>query len=233
MGQENYCVYKHTSPVGKVYIGITRNPQRRFSRRGNCYKGSVVFYNAIQKYGWDNIDHEILETGLTVQKADEREACYIALYKSTQKKYGYNILPCGNVSTNGITEEMRTKMSATRKGRPGAVWTKEMKKRLSEKKKGCKGHKLSEEAKKKVIEALTGRPCSEETRRKISESQKGKKAVVQYNLDGDYIKRHESIASAAKSVNKTECLISACCRGRLKTGAGFVWRYEKQSGGDE
>jgi group I intron endonuclease len=168
-----YCVYKHTTPGGKVYIGVTMNPKRRFSRNGTCYKGCAVFYNAILKYKWVNITHEILETGLTAQQADEREAYYIAEYKSTEKKHGYNILPSGNVSTNGITEEMRAKMSATRKGRLGAVWTDDMRERLSEKKKGCKGFTPSEETRKKISSALTGRPCSEQTRKKISESQKG------------------------------------------------------------
>lgn len=57
---DNYIVYRHTSPSGKVYIGITsRQPEQRWLN-GNGYKDSPKFYNAIKKYGWDNFNHEIL-----------------------------------------------------------------------------------------------------------------------------------------------------------------------------
>lgn len=176
MGREDreFCVYKHTSPVGKVYIGMTANPTRRFSRNGNPYKGCAAFYSAIRKYGWDNFKTEIIADGLTVEQAEKLEAEHIALHRSTEKKYGYNILAYGNVSQNGISDEMREKMSKTRTGRKGAVWTDEMRKALSDKKKGIKGVSPSEETRKKISEANKGRVVSEETRRKISESQKGK-----------------------------------------------------------
>lgn len=170
----NYCVYRHITPVGKIYVGVTMNPKRRFSRNGSGYKGCASFYSAILKYGWNNIEHEILETGLTSKEADDRELFYIKSYRSNEKDYGHNILAHGNVSMNKITDEIRAKMSKTRKGRKGAVWTDEMRKALSEKKKGCKGFIPSDETRKKISAALTGRPVSEETRKKISESQKGK-----------------------------------------------------------
>ena len=47
-----YCVYKHTSPNGMVYIGITRqNPIKRWMN-GKGYSYNTYFYNAILKYGW-------------------------------------------------------------------------------------------------------------------------------------------------------------------------------------
>lgn len=61
---DNYIVYRHTSPNGKVYIGITsRKPEQRW-KNVNGYKDSPKFYNAIKKYGWDNFKHEILFDGL-------------------------------------------------------------------------------------------------------------------------------------------------------------------------
>ena len=56
----DYVVYKHTSPSGKVYIGITgQDIHRRWRNNGEGYRGQL-FYNAIKKYGWENISHEIL-----------------------------------------------------------------------------------------------------------------------------------------------------------------------------
>lgn len=43
-----YCVYKHTLPNEKIYIGITsQNPIYRWDN-GKGYKGQF-FYNAIKK----------------------------------------------------------------------------------------------------------------------------------------------------------------------------------------
>lgn len=60
MKQSNFTIYKHICPNGKVYIGQTSlNPESRW-QKGRHYKGSPYFYNAILKYGWDNIEHIIL-----------------------------------------------------------------------------------------------------------------------------------------------------------------------------
>ena len=56
-----YCVYRHTSPSGKVYIGQTcLKPEYRW-RNGKGYKTQILFYRAIKKYGWDNISHQIIQ----------------------------------------------------------------------------------------------------------------------------------------------------------------------------
>ena len=56
-----YTVYKHTAPNGKVYIGITSHSiEGRWRKDGSGYKLNNHFWNAIQKYGWNNFKHEIL-----------------------------------------------------------------------------------------------------------------------------------------------------------------------------
>ena len=70
----DYIVYKHTSPSGKVYIGITgRTVKERWGKNGNGYKYCPYFYRAIKKYGWDNIKHEILYEGLTEDERSPKE----------------------------------------------------------------------------------------------------------------------------------------------------------------
>ena len=74
-----YTVYKHTSPSGKVYIGITcRKPEYRWNH-GRGYKeiDQPLFYRAIKKYGWDNITHEILYSGLQEKDAKNLEISLI------------------------------------------------------------------------------------------------------------------------------------------------------------
>ena len=89
MNKENIVIYKHTSPFGKSYIGQTKNYKKRCTP-GN-YKSSPYFYSAIQKYGWENFEHEILEECSTQEEADKKEIFYISKYKTTNQNFGYNI----------------------------------------------------------------------------------------------------------------------------------------------
>lgn len=62
-----YKVYMHTLPNGKKYVGITKRNVNERWKNGNGYKNNCRFYNAIRKYGWDNITHEILFDNLTLK----------------------------------------------------------------------------------------------------------------------------------------------------------------------
>lgn len=67
--ENNYCIYRHTSPSGKVYIGITsKNPNIRW-QNGTGYVKCTLFHKAILKYGWDAIKHEILFCNLSKEKS--------------------------------------------------------------------------------------------------------------------------------------------------------------------
>ena len=90
-----YSVYKHTAPNGKVYIGITQQEPEARWKNGNGYRNNVLFFRAINKYGWENIDHEILFEGLTKAEAFETERKLIARHRSSDKRFGYNITDGG------------------------------------------------------------------------------------------------------------------------------------------
>lgn len=108
----NYVVYKHTSPSGKVYIGITSDTKRRWAANGYYYYRQSAFANAIHKYGWDNIKHEVLYTGLTKQDAANMEVELIAHYKALGISYnitdgglGYR----GKHSVEHVTKTVETR----------------------------------------------------------------------------------------------------------------------------
>ena len=118
------AIYKHISPSNKVYIGQTKNYKKRCTP-GN-YKSSPLFYHAIQKYGWENFQHEILCFCDTQEEADEKEKYFIALYHATNIQYGYNLSEGGDYKSILIgennpfygkhhTEETKQKLSEQHK----------------------------------------------------------------------------------------------------------------------
>ena len=112
----NFTVYKHTTPSGKVYIGITgQNPLRRWRPDGSGYKENNHFWNAICKYGWDNIKHEIIRSGLTKEEACRLEIDLIAKHDSTNQKKGYNDTAGGEHPP--FSEATRKKLSDGMKAR--------------------------------------------------------------------------------------------------------------------
>lgn len=86
-----YCVYRHTSPDGKVYIGMTSiRPTHRWWR-GKGYKDNPLLTADVEKYGWDAFSHEIIRGGLTKEQAQAAEVALIRRHRSRDKARGYNI----------------------------------------------------------------------------------------------------------------------------------------------
>ena len=93
----NYVVYIHKNKInGKVYIGQTNNIKRRWKGNGSQYKTSPHFWNAIEKYGWNNFEHIVIKNNLNADQADLWEKYYIKQYNATDSQCGYNILSGGN-----------------------------------------------------------------------------------------------------------------------------------------
>ena len=110
--ERKWCVYKHTSPNGKVYIGITsQKPEHRWGKDGNGYKTQQHFWNAIQKYGWTNFKHEIIVSELSEEEAYKKEIELIEFYNSINQEYGYNCSVGGEKSAYGVvvSEEYKQK----------------------------------------------------------------------------------------------------------------------------
>lgn len=145
-----YCIYKHTNKInGKVYIGMTCDIEERWGTNGVHYMSDTysLFGRAVKKYGWDAFKHEILESGLTWEEANEREIFYIALYKCNVVRYpelnaGYNLTD-GGCGTKGhpLSEEAKAKLSEQNSGAGNPRY-------------GCK---LSDETKAKISAANKGR----------------------------------------------------------------------------
>ena len=218
-----YCVYQHINKInGKRYIGITKqNPESRWGTDGINYKSSPYFYSAIQKYGWDNFDHEILFNDLTKEEACVKEIELIAYFQTQDKQHGYNIMEGGSAPT--IPEEMRSVMSEKMRGNQnnlGHVCSEEKKRKISD---AQKGRKLTEEHKTKLSMAKKSShhaPPSTETRRKISDAHVKKQVYCEENNTV-----YESIQSCAKELRLEPTSVCACCKGKHKSTHGYHLRY--------
>lgn len=51
------------------------------------------------------------------------------------------------------------------------------------------------------------------------------KQVSQYNLEGKLIEKYKSSREASRHTGFAQSSISDCCRGKLKTAYGYVWKY--------
>lgn len=114
-----YSVYVHMFPNGKRYVGITcQTPERRW-KNGHAYKNQCYLWNAINKFGWHNIKHDVLYTGLTKFEACAIEQKLIADWRTSEKEYGYNIALGGQSGWAGRhhSEETKKKMSESHIGK--------------------------------------------------------------------------------------------------------------------
>lgn len=212
----NYCVYRHTAPNGKVYIGITcRKPQERWGVAGNGYKSNKHFYSAIQKYGWDNIKHEILYDGITAEQAENYEKWFIFVHDSSNRKFGYNNTlggEHGKMSAHTIEEDR--KRGKTLIGEKNPFY----------------GKKHSERTRQHLSAVRLNNPNRFELSKSagLKAKEVTRKEVSQYNVSGKYIASYESCSDAALFVcgNKNGGNhIGAVCNGNRKTAYGYIWKY--------
>ena len=217
-----YIVYQHKNKInGKVYIGITsQKPEQRWGSQGCNYKSSPHFYSAIQKYGWDNFEHNILFTELTKEQACLKEQELIKEYNSMNREFGYNSTSGGDIFT--MNEETKQKISQAMMGNQnnlGHPCSEEKKKKISN---AQKGREFTEEHKQKLSEAAKNRrvPCSEE-KKQILKEKSHKKPVYCEELD----KIFESVQECGRQLGIPATNISKLCNGRGKTLKGYHLRY--------
>jgi len=101
--KKKYIVYMYTFPNGKRYVGKTSRTLRiRQGHNWENYDECPALFNAIHKYGIENIKQEILVEGMmTKDESSEIEKYYIALYKTNcnryrNPEYGYNLTDGGD-----------------------------------------------------------------------------------------------------------------------------------------
>jgi len=231
-GDNKYTVYAHINTANnKMYIGITGSkPEKRWSN-GKAYKYNSYFTRAINKYAWDNFQHEIIAEHLTEHEAKNFEILLIEKLNLTNRDLGYNLTK-GGESSNGLihSEESKEKIRIKNSGKNnffyGKHHTEESNQKNREAHLGEKsvwyGKHHTEEEKRKIGEGNKGKIVSDETRKKSSISHMGKSVGTEnFNskkvicIDTGIV--YDFIRKATKELNLDKSGISACLHGLQKT----------------
>lgn len=223
----------------QIYIGSSVNIYGRFSQhkwqlRKNNH-GNLHLQRAWNKYGENNFKFKILEKTKSKENLLEKEQFYINFFKPH-----YNICKIAGSNSGVIrTEEWKKRIGNSNKGKPasenckkavrkanyGRKHNEEAKKKIG---KAAKGRKMSKKHLKKLIEISKNRIYTNEIRQNMSNASTVKKAILQYSLDGKFIKKWDSISQAAKEYNTTKNNIISCLKNKNNrtVAVGYKWEYE-------
>jgi group I intron endonuclease len=232
-------IYKITSPSNNIYIGQSINLERRLARYKsnlNSSKGQIRLNRSFIKYGVQNHLFEIV-LECSIEELNIKERYYQELFDCIENglnlRYTKTSDKSGKMSAETIAKMVHYKRNMTPEHRK----------------------KLSEAGKnKEVMPTMLGKHHSNETKKKMSDSAKGKvkskehienikkaklglivsdetkakksKPVLQYDLQGNFIAKYFGIKEAARKVGMSDSLIGDVCRGKCKQGRGFIWKYE-------
>lgn len=252
-----WTIYCHQNKInGKKYIGQTNqeNLNKRW-KNGAGYKpklnqNSTKFWRAIQKYGWENFEHIILETNIdTLEKANIREQYWIKYYDTfNNDNNGYNMTPGGenHLLDDETKQKLKETLIQTYKDHPEkAIYQREKQASLSGKAVYCFEKdkiyiSLSEAARDNDIDISAITRCLLRKNQittnglhwkyvddniTLEDIEKTRKVVQKRVLCEETSIIYESLTDAAKAVNGDKSAISKCCRGVQKTHLGFHWRY--------
>lgn len=104
--ERKYSVYIHQNKInGKRYIGLTSMKVEQRWRLGDGYRNQL-FGKAIEKYGWDNFTHIVIEENLTCEEAEKLEIELIKKYQTQNSKYGYNIADGGGATSPSLSNKV-------------------------------------------------------------------------------------------------------------------------------
>jgi len=219
-----YCVYKHESPSGKVYIGITcRRPEKRWQNgRGYLYSHNDHFYHAIKKYGWNNFKHEILLTGLTKEQACKEEIRLIAMYDATNPLYGYNQDAGGN-SCGRATESTRKKLSESKRGKNNPMYGKHPANEHSKGPSKIRGELHPMFGRRGPDSPNYGKKKTDETLQKLREHNHMNKSVKCVETGVVYISGQEAMRQTGIQSHS----ILGCCNKKkhYHSAGGYHWEF--------
>ena len=209
-------IYKITNPKGRSYIGQSVNINNRKYAYMAINRRNIgpIIANSLDKYGWENHKFDIIEE-CSIEQLHKREVYWKAV--ELEKKEGdmQQVLFCNmhDVGSFGpLSQHIIDKLIGQ--------------KRTDETKLNMRNAKLGKTSNFK------GKKHTDETRLKIKNSRLGKpsnrpvKPVLQYSLEGNFIKKWDSITCLSKEGFSLNGIV-LCCGGKQQKSQNFIWKFKE------
>lgn len=218
--ERKYSLYIHKNKInGKCYVGITsKAPSKRWGNNGYHYN-SQPFYNAIQKYGWDNFEHIIVLTELTKTEAESKEIEYILKLKSNKREFGYNM-------TSGGTLNDSAKLTVCQYSLTGDFINEYESITNASEITGIDISYIAKCCRKERLMAGYFLWAYKNEEPIIGYIKPEILKVCQYTLGCEYIKTYENAQIAESENNIYRGGVTDCCNKRQVTAGNFKWAYE-------
>lgn len=167
-------IYRITSPSGKIYIGQSRDIQKRMEvYRRMKSKSQTKIHNSFLKHGLDKHVFEVVCL-CEIAELNDLECHYMQLYDSFNSESGLNLKIGGNVKVK-ISDDTRQKLRDSHKGQ--VAWNKGKKSspETIEKMKLINKGKVWTEEQKQKVRVPKKKPRTEEHKTNNGLANKGKK----------------------------------------------------------
>lgn len=228
--------------TNKIYIGQTTSSlKQRLYGHFNKHNNSAIS-KAIQKYGKDNFEIQVIAKANSIDELNHRETYYIKLFNSLAPN-GYNLRTGGYNSK--LSNETKEKLRLKNLGRKASLETRQKmsKTRIGKKlifltQEQIEQRKLKEQERcklkfkpKKVdgwINPQIGKTISKESKLKNAIAH-GAKSFIMKDQNNITIWQGYIISECARHFNLSVGNISECLRGRRKQHKNFTFRYAEGS----
>lgn len=234
-------IYKTTNLInGKHYIGKDKHNDPKYLGSGKRLTA------AIQKYGQENFQKEIIEYCESEKHMSEQEKYWINHFDSINSLIGYNLTTGGeggNTRINYTSQQLIEYKSKISYGLRNS-------KKYFDHVKNNTGKLRPDHSKKmkalyqsgKLVAHNKGVPCPQHVKDILSKRFKGGnltedhkskigkskwKEVSQYDMNDIFIKTYHSIKHASDENNIGRDSIYGCCIGKYIQGGGYKWKYSK------
>ena len=96
---------------------------------------------------------------------------------------------------------------------------------------GVVGRKHDDATKQRISRSLTGRRLSAQIRMNMRRAQ-SKIPINQYDSAGRFVATYPTQCEAQRATGVAQSNIYKCCRGKLRSAGGYVWRYANEPSGE-
>lgn len=195
-----YCIKNILS--GKVYVGSANRYNERRRQHTNALNRGDHCNRYLQqswiKYGEKAFVFGVIEELTESDSLAEKEQFWMNFFNVCDKDKGYNIMPHARSNLgHSVSEETKKKMSLKKKGK---TWSENQRKAM------MGAHPKS-------------RPWAKGSNTKLS------RPILQFDLNGTFIKKWESINMAAVALNIHKPNIVAHLKNRIKQTEGHIFKY--------